>query len=76
MLGGVGGGIAGALLYYLVRAMTSYEIGIIAIAVWGPLTATLQPVGPAVVSGWRMPSSRDGTNVVVGNGGATRRSRR
>jgi hypothetical protein len=32
-LGGVGGGIAGALLYYLVLALTGYEIGIIAIAV-------------------------------------------
>ncbi len=32
-LGGVAGGIAGALLYYLVLALTGYEIGIIAIAV-------------------------------------------
>ena len=32
-LGGVAGGIAGALLYYLVLALSGYEIGIIAIAV-------------------------------------------
>jgi hypothetical protein len=33
VIGGIGGGIAGALLYYLVRSVTGYEIGIIAIAV-------------------------------------------
>jgi len=32
-IGGVGGGIAGAVLYYLVRSLTGYEIGLIAIAV-------------------------------------------
>ena len=32
-LGGIAGGIAGALIYYLVLAVTGYEIGIIAIAV-------------------------------------------
>ena len=32
-LGGIAGGIAGALLYYLVLALSGYEIGIIAIAV-------------------------------------------
>jgi hypothetical protein len=33
LAGGIGGGIAGALIYYAVLAFTGYEIGIIAIAV-------------------------------------------
>jgi hypothetical protein len=33
VIGGVAGGIAGAVLYYLVRAVSGYEVGLIAIAV-------------------------------------------
>ena len=33
IVGGIGGGIAGAMLYYLVLALSGYEVGLVAIAV-------------------------------------------
>lgn len=33
VIGGIGGGIAGAMLYYLVLALSGYEVGLVAVAV-------------------------------------------
>ena len=59
-LGGVAGGIAGALLYYLVLALTGYEIGIIAIA-----------VGFLVGKGVRWGTGNRGGRLYPGPGGRT-----